>query len=834
MLDPDISARQARRLLSRTVPRSASGDTRPEGPHGWTRRSFLQAVGLGLGGGVALGTLGDGPLSALLGGEVHDAFAGAPLGPDDRILVTIMLYGGNDGLNTVVPYSDSSYYAQRGSVSIPASTVLPLDAKVGLHPGLAFTKSLYDAGQVAIVQGVGYPGADLSHFTSMAIWMNGRFGGGAATSGWIGRWLDGQSASIGDLGAATIDTSVALHLVGEQRRAVSVSPYGDMFGTETAATDLRMYDGLRAMAAGAGRGQWHDMFSRTLRTQLDVARDVAPAFADEVPDGELVSRLTIAARLINADVGLRVLDVSLDGFDDHDGQLPNHAELLGELDAALRAFYATLNPQWRDRVTLLTQSEFGRTPWSNASGGTDHGTASDLFVIGPKVRGGLYGEQPSLRNLDRWDRVEHSVDFRSVIGSVVDGWMGGGGSTIVNGSFEDLRLFTGAGSGGSTGGTVVLPPSQPSGYVAVTPTRLLDTRDGTGGRSTPLGPQASHRLGVVGVAGVAADAVAVVLNVTAVDASAATFVTVHPNGVQRPLSSNLNPVPGRATPNLVVARVGPDGAVALFNNAGTVHLVADVVGYFAPSSTTGLLALDPARLLDTRDGTGGAAAALGQGAWIDVQVTGRGGVPAGAQAVALNVAATEPSATSYLTVWPAGEARPVASSVNMVPGATVSNMVFARVGEGGKVRVYNNTGSSHVVIDVLGAFVPGASSRYVAVSPARALDTREGVGAPRARLSARLSGGALDVGLTGRCGVPSSGVSAVLLNVTAVTPSAGTYVTVFPSGRGRPLASNLNVDPGQVVPNMVLARLGSNGAASMYNNTGDVDLVGDVMGYFTT
>jgi hypothetical protein len=170
----------------------------------------------------------------------------------------------------------------------------------------------------------------------------------------------------------------------------------------------------------------------------------------------------------------------------------------------------------------------------------------------------------------------------------------------------------------------------------------------------------------------------------------------------------------------------------------------------------------------------------------------------------------------------------------MVPGSTVSNMVFARVGEGGKVRVYNNTGSTHVVIDVLGAFVPGASSRYVAVSPARALDTREGVGAPRARLSARLSGGALDVGLTGRCGVPSSGVSAVLLNVTAVTPSAGTYVTVFPSGRGRPLASNLNVDPGQVVPNMVLARLGSNGAASMYNNTGDVDLVGDVMGYFTT
>jgi hypothetical protein len=641
-------------------------------------------------------------------------------------------------------------------------------------------------------------------------------------------------AAIADTAAATIDSSVALHLLGQQRRAIAVSPWGDMFGSGTTATDTRMYTGMRAMAASsAGRGQWHDMFANTMRTQLEVARDVAPAFVDRLPDNGLVRRLTLAARLINANIGMRVLDVSLDGFDDHEGQLPSHAALMAELDAGLRAFYDTLLPQWRDRVTLMTMSEFGRTSYSNGSSGTDHGTASDLFVIGPKVRGGLYGQQPSLAGLGRWDRMAHHVDFRSVIGTVVDSWMGGGGSTIVNGSFENLGLFTNGPGGGVTpdpGGVVVMPPSTPSGFVALAPTRVLDTRDGTGGRSVPLGPQDSWKFSLAGRFGVPVDAVAVALNVTAVDATAPTYVTVHPFAETRPSSSNLNPVPGQVTPNLVVARVGMDGAVVLYNNSGTVNLIADIVGYFIPGSDVGLLAIDPARLLDTRDGTGDRFGAIGEGESIDVQVTGRGGVPADAQAVVLNVTATEPTAASYLTVWPSGDARPVASSVNMSPGQTVPNLIIARVGEGGRVSVFNNAGSTHVVIDVLGAFTPGATARFVPLSPARALDTRDGVGASRARLGRA----PLPLGLAGRCGVPASGVSAVLLNVTVVSPSAGTYVTVFPSGRERPLASNLNATAGQVVPNMVLARLGPDGGASIYNNSGDLDLVADVMGYFTS
>jgi hypothetical protein len=165
----------------------------------------------------------------------------------------------------------------------------------------------------------------------------------------------------------------------------------------------------------------------------------------------------------------------------------------------------------------------------------------------------------------------------------------------------------------------------------------------------------------------------------------------------------------------------------------------------------------------------------------------------------------------------------------MVPGQTVPNMVLTRVGANGKISIFNNTGSTDVVIDVLGAFHPNASGRYVALSPRRVLDTREGLGAPLAKVGQA----PLEVTLGGKGGVPSNGVSGVMLNVTAVSPTASTYITVYPGGSDRPLASNLNLLAGQVVPNMVLARLGSQGTVMMFNNGGVVDLVADVVGYFT-
>jgi len=844
VVDADISTADARRLFS--FPAAGDDAVLDEpGPHGWTRRRFLQAVGLGLVGGAATGTLAEG----FLPDAVRQAFAGTPLGPTDRILVTIMLYGGNDGLNTVVPYADGLYRTQRGALAIAADRVLPLNGQLGLHPSLVTVKSLWDAGQVAVVQGVGYPDPDLSHFSSMATWMHGRFGAGAPTSGWIGRWLDGQPSATAALAAAEIDTSVPLHMVGQQRRAVGIAPSGGMFGAGKEAHERRMFDGLRAMSASpAGRGRWHDMFAASMRSQLDLAVDVAPVFSAGLPSGGLVRKATIAGRLVNANLGLRVIDLGLGGFDHHDGQPSRHAELLAELDAGIGALLATLAPAWRDRVAIMTMSEFGRTPFANGSAGTDHGTANPHLVIGSRVAGGLYGAMPSLVGLRQWDRLAHTVDLRSMFGSVLDGWLGGGGSTVLGGGFEDLRLFRPESApsgpvvvtpapvpapapaptaGGGAGGGGAAPST---GFVPCTPLRVFDTRDGTGGRSGALGADETWTVPVAGTGGVPAHAVAVAINLTSVLPSAPTFVTAFPAGGQRPFTASLTPVPGMVVPNLVVGRLGEGGALSFYNRAGAVDLVGDLVGWFVPGDGTQLQALTPARLLDTRDGTGGPAGPVGPGAWIDVQVTGRGGVADDCVAAALNVTVTEPTAASFLTVWPAGEARPLAASVNMAAGQTVPNMVLARVGAGGRVSIYNHAGSSHVVVDVLGGFRTGAPGAFVPVTPVRALDTREGLGAP----AAPLGGVPLTLQLAGRAGLPASGVGAVLMNVTAVTPTADTFLTVHPSGEPRPLAANLNAAAGRVVSNAVVGRLGPDGCVTIANHAGAVHVVADVMGWFAS
>ena len=830
MLDPDISTADARRLLSQP---DHLGDAL--GPNGWTRRKFLAAIGGGVLGGAALGQFGSDRFGlGRLGFDLPAAFAATPIGAHDGIVINIVLYGGNDGLNTVVPYTNSTYYAIRGAsngnVAIPASQVLPLDDTYGLHPNLGYTKRLWDAGQLAIVHGVGYPNPDLSHFTSMAIWMGAHFGAVAPGTGWIGRWLDGQPAATADLMAATIGSSVPLHLLGAVRRAVAVPQNGaNMFGAGTDANQVRMFNGLRSFSDTPTGRPWHDMYANVLKTQLNLAIDVAPVYTPAPSGDDFTQKMTVAARLVNGNLGFRVLDVPLDGFDTHDGQPMNHADLMTQFDMGLATFFSTLDPSYYSRVTVVTMSEFGRTPYSNDSSGTDHGTANVQFVIGPNVKGGHYGQPSSFATINnQWDRFDMTTDFRNVLGSVIDGWMGGGASTILNGSFENLGFFqTGPGDPPPTGGLppLISVPTSPTEFVSMNPQRLFDTRDGTGGRMGPLTAGESWSFAIRGQFGVPAEAVAVAINLTAVDATTATYVTAWPGGQTRPVASNLNPVPGMAVPNLAIIRLGTAGDVNFFNNTGNVHLLADVVGYFRDGTSVGMEPLAPARLLDTRLEMG----ALGGGQMLDLQVAGRGGVSDNPEAVALNVTVTGPTAGSFLTVWPSGEPRPFASSVNMIPGQTVPNLVLARVGANGKVSIYNNTGSTDVVVDVLGCFDSNASGRYVALSPRRILDTREGLGAPLAKVGQT----PLPLTLLGKGGVPSSGVSGVMLNVTAVAPTANTFITVYPGGTGRPTASNLNVSGGQVIPNMVLARVGSDGTALIFNNGGVVDIVADVVGYFT-
>ena len=818
MIDPDISTADALRLLTARDNIDAAG---------MDRRRFLQMMGWGVGAGALLGGLGEVLAADLLPGRLREAWATTPGGPNEGILVLIGQFGGSDGLNVVVPHSNSLYYEQHGDVAIPAAQVLPINGQVGLHPNLPYLKSLYDAGQVAIVQGVGYANPDLSHFSSMALWMHGKVGGGL-NNGWVGRWLDGLGGDD-PFRAATVGQGLPLHLIGDNKRGIAIPQWGVGFGGSTNEHQLWMYDAMRSLAGTpAGRGAWHDTIAKTVKGVIDVGQQVAPVFEQSLPNGRLEKKLTVIARLINANLGMRVLDTGYDGFDNHSSEPQELPGLLTDFDRALQSFFATLDPSFRSRVTIMTYSEFGRTSWANDSSGTDHGTTNNHFIIGPSVKGGLFGEQPSLQGLGRWDRMDFSVDFRSLYATVLDRWLGGGASTVLGGEYEQFDVFNGGPAGDAP---TFPPPGAPTGFVPMSPVRILDTRGTTGGHKGALGAGETWSLPVRGIAGVPADAAAVVVNLTGAGATADTFITAWRSGERMPATSNVNVVAQAAVPNLAVIGVGANGAISLFNSAGATHAVADLVGYFreATTDTTALTSLVPSRLLDTRTGTGGRTGAFGPGTEFDLQITGRGGVPAGCAAAVLNVTAVGASSNTYLTVWPNGEGQPYTSSVNVGSGQTAANLVIAKLGADGKLRIRNDAGNAHVLVDVAGYFTAGDGGRYLPVSPRRIVDTRTGVGAARARVGAA----PLAVAIAGANGLPATGIAAVQINLTAVAPSQDTYLTVYPSGTAMPNASNLNLAGGAVRANSVIARVGADGKIMVACGQGNTDVLVDVVGFFT-
>ena len=341
--------------------------------------------------------------------------------------------------------------------------------------------------------------------------------------------------------------------------------------------------------------------------------------------------------------------------------------------------------------------------------------------------------------------------------------------------------------------------------VAVNPARLLDTRPTARVQSGGV-----IRVSVAGRGGVpSSGAGAVAVNVTAVQPSGSGFVTVYASGTPRPMASNLNFVGGQIVPNLVLTKIGADGAIDLFTSMST-HLVVDVDAWFPTGEV--FHPTDPERLLDTRpgsstiDGRSAGAGVTPAAGVVRVAVTGRGGVPStGVAAVAVNVTAVEPRSSGFVTVFAAGSGRPLASNLNVVADQIVPNLVIAGIGTGGAIDLYTSA-ATHLVVDVMGWFPTGGSLN--ATTPARLLDTRpaapttDGIAAGGGQVH---PGGIVRVPVAGRGGVPTTGASAVVVNVTAAEPRGSGFVTVYASGAPRPFASNLNVVAHQVVPNLVVA-----------------------------
>jgi uncharacterized protein (DUF1501 family) len=408
----------------------------------FSRRRFLQ------GSLVTAGVVAVSPYLSML-----NAFAAPPVANTEGILLTILLSGGNDGLNMVAPVGDPAYAALRPTLHIAHGH--PLGDTLALHPALIKLKARFDQGKVAIVRGVGYQPSDLSHFSSTDTWMHGWGGRATPTTGWLGRYLDGlPNTAHESLYGVGLSGGVNPHLAGSvsSPSSLPISINGAFGIDRTDPSDVRMYDAIIRTGNGAtGLGALGDRYASTAKDFLQLAQQIHPAYGFKLPSSDLAQQLVLAAHLINANLGIRVIDTELGGFDTHANQPASHATLMAQLDGAIDAFYAALHPRWRSQVTLMTFSEFGRRPEENGDQGTDHGTAAPILVIGDHVKGALHGVQPSLTRLDDAGNLVPTVDFRAVYATVLRDWLGVNDKAVLGKTYAELSLFRARPAAPSTG-----------------------------------------------------------------------------------------------------------------------------------------------------------------------------------------------------------------------------------------------------------------------------------------------------------------------------------------------------------------------------------------------
>ncbi len=392
-------------------------------------------------------------------------------GKDGTILVVLQLAGGNDGINTLVPFGDDAYYKARPKIALPAKDILRISDYAGLHPKLSGLRSLYGEGCLGMVQGVGYPNPNRSHFRSTEIWQTASESEQILSEGWLGRYFDNccQGADPATVGVA-IGGQTPQAFASKTPKGVAFSNpeqfrYMKEAANDPAAADQFMRQINQPPAsehsslsenAGGSIGMLPgpaDMDGSTVeflqRTALDAQMssdrilEITRKTKSTVnyPSSQLGNSLNLVSRLIAGGLPSRVYYVSQGGFDTHANQVPAHDRLMGDLDAALSAFVADLKAQGNlGRVLVLSFSEFGRRVAENASAGTDHGAAAPLFVLGGGVKPGLYGAYPSLTDLHDGD-LKFSTDFRSVYATALERWLGVPSEVVLGKKFPILPFI---------------------------------------------------------------------------------------------------------------------------------------------------------------------------------------------------------------------------------------------------------------------------------------------------------------------------------------------------------------------------------------------------------
>ena len=455
------------------------------------------------------------------------------------------------------------------------------------------------------------------------------------------------------------------------------------------------------------------------------------------------------------------------------------------------------------------------------------------------------GDEETTTVTQVWVR-DRSAETTTIASTDSDGVPGNAGSALVYGptisadgtvvAFEsdatnlvagDTNARTDAfhkdmGSGDTTRVSERTPFDEFGAFHAVTPDRVLDTRDPL----DPMGPGETITVPIAGLGDVPEDAVAVAVNVTVTAPTAEGWLTVWPAGDSMPPTSTINFVPGQTVANAATLSLGVDGEVSINNSAGSTHVVVDVAGWYDDAQLSaggGFVSMPPVRALDTRTALG----PVGPGETVDLPVAGSFGVPSDATVVALSVTVDAPTAESWLTVWPTGDTEPLASTLNFTPGAVVANNAVVGVGTDGSVSIRNAFGTTQLIVDVVGWFdaeLPNGG--FTALTPARLFDSRPS--------SAVTSASPKELTVIGAGGVPAMGVTSVALNVTVTSPSAAGWLTVFPTGTPKPLASNLNFVAGQTVAVQVLAQVGSDGKVTLAVDPAvTTHMVVDVVGWYS-